>query len=341
MVRILAIETSCDDTSVGIIRLENQTFFVDTLLAYSQIQDHQKYGGVVPEIASRLHSEKIIPLLEAVGLEKIKGVDAIAVTTHPGLPWSLLIGKTSAHFLAQWLKKPLYPVNHIHGHIFSTLLERSVNDIQFPYVVLSVSGGHNDLYIVEEAQSSKDRDNSVTIGPYTITKLWWTRDDAAGECFDKVSRMLGGPYPGGARISEQASKGNPDSGIVFKRIFLDADGYDFSFSWMKSQIHYFLEEMHKNNVLLDAQKACDIAYAFQEAVVEVLAKKLVKTGVKLGAKTLGIVGGVSANKRLFAYAQDYMQSKNINISLLKPVQFVYSTDNAAMIGAAALVEHHL
>lgn len=110
---------------------------------------------------------------------------------------------------------------------------------------------------------------------------------------------------------------------------------------MKSQIHYFLEEMNKNNVLLDAQKACDIAYAFQEAVVEVLAKKLVKTGVKLGAKTLGIVGGVSANKRLFAYAQDYMQSKNINISLLKPVQFVYSTDNAAMIGAAALVEHHL
>lgn len=139
MVKTLAIETSCDDTSIGIISFDGNHFSVEKLLAYSQVQDHQKFGGVMPEIASRLHSEKILGVLEAIGWDDIKGVDTISVTTHPGLPGSLVVGKTVATTLASWYNKPLYEVNHIHGHIFSLLLERNLDEFQFPMVVLTAS----------------------------------------------------------------------------------------------------------------------------------------------------------------------------------------------------------
>ncbi|MBP7841680.1 hypothetical protein KA037_03345 [Patescibacteria group bacterium] len=150
MRKVLAIETSCDDTSIGIISYDDGFFAVEKLVAYSQIADHQKYGGVVPEIASRLHSEKIIALLEEIGMDEIRTVDAIAVTTNPGLPGSLVVGKTTAHFLSTHIGKSVLPINHIHGHIFSILAERNISELKLPYVVLSVSGGHNDIYLVDE-----------------------------------------------------------------------------------------------------------------------------------------------------------------------------------------------
>jgi N6-L-threonylcarbamoyladenine synthase len=149
MIRTLAIETSCDDTSLSIVSFDGKTFVVEKLLAYSQIDDHQKYGGVVPEFASRLHSEKIIAVLQNIGWEEIQKTDFISVTTHPGLPGSLVVGKAVAAFLAKHFDKPLVEVNHIYGHLFSLFLERNVNDIQLPMVVLTASGGHNDIYLVD------------------------------------------------------------------------------------------------------------------------------------------------------------------------------------------------
>ena len=224
---VLAIETSCDDTSLALVSKHEEGFFaVDQLLMYSQLA-HQAHGGVVPELASRLHSEQIIGLLAQIDPNTLKNIDAIAVTTHPGLPGALVVGKTVAATLSSWYTKPLLEVHHIHGHIFSLLLERNISDIQFPLVVLTASGGHNDIYLVDASLE--------------ITKLGQTLDDAAGECFDKVARMLGGPYPGGSRIGEQAKKsprpvkGGDGGGFVhdpvsFKRIFLSKDTFDFSFS---------------------------------------------------------------------------------------------------------------
>jgi N6-L-threonylcarbamoyladenine synthase len=152
MVKTLAIETSCDDTSVGIVHFDGEIFTVEALLAYSQIQDHQQYGGVVPEIASRLHSDKIIEVIKTIGFDKIKDVDFISVTTHPGLPGSLVVGKAVASLLAEYYSKPLIQVNHIYGHLFSLLLERKLSEIQFPMVVLTASGGHNDIYVVTNSE---------------------------------------------------------------------------------------------------------------------------------------------------------------------------------------------
>jgi len=152
MIKTLAIETSCDDTSISIVSFDGKIFAVEELVAYSQIDDHQKYGGVVPEFASRLHSEKIIAVLQNILREKIEQTDFISVTTHPGLPGSLVVGKAVASFLAKQFNKPLVEVNHIYGHLFSLFLERNVKDIQLPMVVLTASGGHNDIYLVQSVE---------------------------------------------------------------------------------------------------------------------------------------------------------------------------------------------
>lgn len=164
MIKTLAIETSCDDTSVGIVTLDGQLFGVDDLLAYSQIDDHQKYGGVVPEIASRLHFDKIIDVIQHIGLDQVKHVDFVSVTTHPGLPGSLVVGKAAAKLLAEYFAKPLVEVNHIYGHLFSLLLERNTSDIHFPLVVLTASGGHNDIYVVTQDALHHDMPDVATYG---------------------------------------------------------------------------------------------------------------------------------------------------------------------------------
>jgi len=152
MIKTLAIETSCDDTSISIVSFDGKVFAVEKLLAYSQIDDHQKYGGVVPEFASRLHSEKIIAVLQNIWREDIQKTDFISVTTHPGLPGSLVVGKAVAAFLAKHFDKPVVEVNHIYGHLFSLFLERNVDEIQLPMVVLTASGGHNDIYVVDDGK---------------------------------------------------------------------------------------------------------------------------------------------------------------------------------------------
>lgn len=348
--KTLAIETSCDDTSVWIVNFDSDIFTVDTLLAYSQIQDHQQYWGVVPEIASRLHYDKILEVIKTVGLDKIKDVDFISVTVHPWLPGSLVVGKAVASLLANYFTKPLVHVNHIYWHLFSLLLERKTSEIQFPLVVLTASGGHNDIYVVmnnEWWMMNNEWIERKNFWWYRIKKVWYTLDDAAGECFDKVARMMWWPYPGGQRISEKALQGKPNSDVEFKRIFLSKEGFEFSFSWMKSQVSFLLKQLVESWKLqvtgwktdIPEQLICDIAYEFQEAVVEVMIKKLVRAGIAFDAKTLWLAGGVSCNDRLREYLQSYAKEKMPEAVVLRPMKKVYSMDNAAMIGLAGILEY--
>lgn len=342
--KTLAIETSCDDTSLAIIKREHSTFDVEKILAYSQIQEHQQFGGVVPELASRLHSEKIIAILQNIGREALKEVDFISVTTEPGLPGSLVVGKTIAYELGAFFNKPVIPVHHIHGHIFSLLLERKLNDLKLPIVILTASGGHNDIYLVQSKEQEKTESlswfSSFIFANFLITKIGQTLDDAAGECFDKVSRMLGGPYPGGARISQKATQGKPNTLVQFKRIFLAHEKYEFSFSGMKSQVSFLLEKLKKEWIPLTEELICDIAYDFQEAVAEVLSKKLIQAAQNFWAKSIGLAGGVSANSRIKQTIHELIDKKALHIPFLTPLKNLYATDNGAMIGVAGLLAYH-
>jgi N6-L-threonylcarbamoyladenine synthase len=386
MLRTLAIETSCDDTSLAIVGYDNGNFTVEHIQAYSQIAHHQVYGGVVPEIAFRLHSEQILALVKQFTPESLHAVDSISVTTHPGLPWSLLVGKTVAQMLAHHYQKPLRHVHHIQGHLFSLLLERNEAELQFPWIVLTVSGGHNEIYHIERKPSETDlswksinwcvkdtwseltheevglgvglneKATGLTLTDLTITKLWKTLDDAAGECFDKVARMLGGPYPGGQWISEQAAKGHANPEYRFKRITLgmktgewtawDEGKYDFSFSGMKAHAYTLLRRICAQQWLvegiegiskLDQQIIADVAYEFQEAVCETLAMKLITAVQEFSPASVGIVGGVSANDRLLEVAQSMMTGAGLSQKVLRPAKKVYSTDNGAMIGVVGLM----
>ncbi len=333
--KTLAIETSCDDTSLAIVREENGIFFVDKILAYSQIQDHQKYGGVVPEVSFRLHSEHIVQLV-AHFLDDIPTVDRISVTTSPWLSWSLLVWKTVAHLLSRQYKKPLVEVNHIYGHVFSLLLDRDIHELKFPWIVLTASGGHNEIYHVS-AKNTTDV-GEIKIENLTITKLGKTLDDAAWECFDKVARMLGGPYPGGQRISEQALKWVKNPEFHFKRILMASheNHYDFSFSGMKSQAYNLLQKLNKQWIPIEWKVLYDIAYEFQEAVVDTLMHKLFYAVDMYKPATVWIVWWVSASDRLFEVAQSRIQEYQWK-KLLRPSKKLYSTDNGAMIGVVGLL----
>ena len=374
--KTLAIETSCDDTSLAVVKWTGETFVVEKMISYSQVKTHQVYGGVVPEIASREHAHQILhvlfhlilwdqdtvdiqktepdDILRSLDDERIAGffssIETISVTTTPGLPGSLSVGRAVADFLSKRFGKPLVPVNHIHGHLFSLLLERNISEIEFPMMVLTVSGGHNELYLVSD--KGDHASSHETLGKYRITRIGKTLDDAAGESFDKVSRMLGGPYPGGPWISEQARKWTPREDIEFTRIFLKSTEFNFSFSGMKSQVHRLLENYKKEWKELTEQDIADIAREFEESVVEVLAKKLVKSWMQYKTKTIAVAWGVSANQRLRDYIAEYRESrvetkvKNdkwelvdavVPIYLGAPTQRIYCTDNAAMIWTVGLL----
>ncbi len=376
----LAIETSCDDTSIALVRDTWTSFVVEKMRSFSQVTSHNQYGGVVPEIASREHAQQILhvlfhmimdtetdeqveqfthalknesdSILRSLPQDRVEDffwrIDSIAVTVTPGLPWSLAVGRSIAHYLSLQFDKPLVDVHHIHGHIFSLLLERNRNEISFPMMVLTASGGHNELYLVAQDTPLNEAQQSVSqdVGPYTITPIGKTLDDAAGEAFDKVSRMLGGPYPGGKRISEQALHGKANPDIQFTRIYLKATEFNFSFSWMKSQVHRLLEKWQKKGKQLTKQDIADISYEFQESVVEVLAKKLVKSWIFYWCKTIAIAWGVSCNARLREYVAQYVESRqwtrakdqtwklvsHVPVFLGAPTQITYCIDNAAMIG---------
>ena len=342
--KTLAIETSCDDTSLAIVNNDDWNFIVDKIVMYSQIKQHIPFWWVLPEVASRLHSEKIVALINEIWFDNIHDVDFISVTTKPWLPGSVVVGRTAAYLLSEYYNKPLCEVNHIHGHIFSILLERKIEDIVLPLVILTASWWHNDLYVVNDKITDQlSWLETEKVWPFYVTKIWYTLDDAAWEAFDKVSKMLWWPYPWWPWISEQALKWKHNEKFLFKRIFLplkDNQIFEFSFSWMKSQVLQLLSHYENEWKSLNEQDICDIAYEFQEATVETLWKRLIKASKMYWAKSIAIAWWVSANSRLREYVENEISEWNkseyagnnwLHVKFLHPVKNLYSTDNWAMI----------
>lgn len=325
---ILGIETSCDETSVAVVK-DGRILLSNVI--FSQIEIHRKTGGVVPEVAAREHIVKIIPVIQE-SLAKagcsLKDINAIAVTYGPGLLTSLLTGVNTAMALAKVLKIPLIPVNHIEGHMYANWIdvdngklirENEIqntdslsNPPQFPLVVLTASGGHNELILWKGH------------GKYKF--LGATLDDAAGEAFDKVARLLGLPYPGGPQISKAAENGDSTK-YPLPRAWLTK--WDFSFSGLKTAV---LRLVEKNaDIRTQPQFVADVSASFQESVVDVLATKLAKAAKKYKVKEAHLAGGVSANKRLRARARELLPP---DIQLKFCADISLCTDNAAMIAAA-------
>ena len=311
MTRILAIETSCDETAAAVIA--DGTQILSSVVA-SQSDIHARYGGVFPEVASRQHVEVIHAVVEEAMHAAHLGfddLDCVAVTRGPGLVGSLLVGVNMAKGLAVSRNLPLLGINHIEGHIYSLWLTEDAPHIRFPLVTLVVSGGHTDLYLMTDH------------GRYQL--LGATLDDAAGEAFDKVGRLLGLPYPGGPAIDKASEHGSPTT-FRFPRAVMDVEhGYDFSFSGLKTAVMRQASQYHSTETM----PVADIAAGFQAAVVESLVEKTAAAAEELGATAVHIAGGVSANRALRAAMRARLEI---------PVRFpppALCTDNAAMIGAAA------
>ena len=310
---ILGIESSCDETSVSIVK--NGCEEIATVIL-SQMDTHSSYGGVVPEIASRMHVENITIVIEEC-LNKanmtMDEIDAIAVTYGPGLIGCLLIGVGAATTLSYIYNKPLVPVHHIAGHIYANNL---VSKMEFPLIALVVSGGHTDLIYMED--------------DYKFKKIGGTLDDAVGECYDKVARVINVPYPGGPLVDKLSYKGNDTYPLPLP---LDDDSYNFSFSGIKSAvINLVHNETQRGNVI----RKEDIACSFQNRVVEILSKKTMKALKEYNVKNLIIAGGVSANSGIRNKFTELCQKNDINLTI---PNIKYCTDNAAMIATAGYFAH--
>ena len=311
----LGIETSCDDTSAAV--LENEDIVRSNIVS-SQDEIHHRFGGIVPELASRKHMEHITVVVDKALVEagiSLGQVNLIAVTQGPGLIGSLLVGFSYAKALSFTRGIPFVGVDHMTGHILSVFLEKQVP--QFPYVALIVSGGTTALYQVT--------------GYSEYSLLGRTRDDAAGEAFDKVARLLDLGYPGGPYISLAAEGGDP-TGLDFPRAWLAEDSLDFSFSGLKTAVMNHCNQSRAKNVALEIDTICS---SFQEAVVEVLSEKAIAATKKSGTDRLVLGGGVSANGRLRAYLQHRCQEESIELFLSSAE---YCTDNAAMIAFSGLMQ---
>jgi len=311
--RILAIETSCDETACAV--LENGRALLASTVA-SQMDIHARYGGVFPEVASRQHVLSITPVVEQTLVQSnlsLKDIDAIAVTRGPGLAGSLVVGMNMAKGLALGMGLPLVGVNHLEGHIYSSWIYNSGESIppepQFPLMALLVSGGHTELNLMTDH--------------LTYERLGSTLDDAAGEAFDKVARLLGLAYPGGPSIQRAAESGDPRR-FKFPRARLEGI-YDFSFSGVKTAVLYEVNDLKKKGNTLPVE---DLAASFQSAVVDVLFKKTMQAARDYGAKEILVAGGVSANRVL---RQAFQSQKEFKVHI---PAFSLCTDNAAMIAAA-------
>ena len=315
-VLILAIESSCDETAAAVVKNGREVL---SNVINTQIAIHTEYGGVVPEIASRKHIENINPVikkaLEDAGVT-LDDIDAIGVTYGPGLVGALLVGVAEAKAIAFAKNKPLVGVHHIEGHISANYVENK--ELEPPFVALVVSGGHTHLVKVND------------YGEYEIVGR--TRDDAAGEAFDKVARAIGLGYPGGPKIDKLAKEGNPDA-IEFPRAHVDDAPYDFSFSGIKSAV---LNYINSANMQGKEINHADVAASFQKAVVDALVSRAVRLAKECGMDKLAIAGGVASNSALRAAVQEECAKNNIKFYSPSPV---LCTDNAAMIGAAAYYEY--
>ncbi len=346
VMNIFAIETSCDETALSLVEcsggVKKPQFKVLQNLITSQIKVHRPFGGVVPMLAKREHIKNLPLLFKKLTADslKLEAVDAIAVTVGPGLEPALWQGVEFAQMLAEKYKKPLIGANHMEGHMYSILLPQNAikleanslklkafghphAQIKFPAVGLVVSGGHTILVRMDSFTKWK--------------KLGETRDDAAGEAFDKVAKMLGLPYPGGPEIQKIAAKGNPQA-INFPRPMLTSGDYDFSFSGLKTAVLYYIRDhglagsprskLTANSLKLKA----NIAASFQQAVIDVLTKKAMRAAAAFGARTVFLCGGVAANKPLRNALQ--VEAEKRGMHFVVP-EFIFNTDNAVMIAAAA------
>jgi N6-L-threonylcarbamoyladenine synthase len=338
--KILAIESSCDETAASVV--ENGSKVLSNIIS-SQIAFHQKYGGIVPEVASRMHIEVIAAVVKQALAEaktSFKKIDAVAATYGPGLVGSLIVGLNYAKALAYALDVPFIPVNHIEGHIYANFIggnsKSEVRNPKFPFVCLVVSGGHTNLYYIKGH------------GKYEL--LGRTRDDAAGEAFDKVARFLGIGYPGGPIIDKMAKTGD-ESSIDFPRAMIN-DGYDFSFSGLKTAVVNYVmryssgsgessgvkrtrntqhKTIHQTHPI-DAKRIPDIVASFQQAAVDILVEKTIRAAKAKKVKWVAMAGGVSANSRLREEMARRAAEEGLNLSI---PEFKYCTDNAAMIGSVA------
>lgn len=305
---IFAIETSCDETSASIIKNGKEEIATVVL---SQIDIHKNFGGVVPEIASRNHTQAITMVFEECLKKanmKMDDIDAIAVTYGPGLNGSLLIGIEAAKALSLATGKPLVPVNHMAGHIYAN---KFVGEFKFPLLCLVVSGGHTEIIYMDKE--------------YSFKKIGSTLDDSVGEAYDKVARVVGIPYPGGPLMDKMAQLGKHSYNLPAPK---DDDSYDFSFSGIKSAVINLVHNEKQRGNKINKE---DLATSFQETAVGILVKKTTRALKQYGVKQLLVAGGVSANSGLRKALEDVC--KELNVELLKP-EIKYCTDNAAMIGAA-------
>jgi len=313
---ILALESSCDETAASV---NKNGLEVLSNVVSSQVDLHRKFGGVVPEIASRKHLELLLPVideaLEKAGIQ-FKDLDAVAATYGPGLVGGLLVGLTAAKTISLMLNIPLIGVNHIAGHIYSNFIANP--DIEKPLICLTISGGHTDLLYFEDLKG------------YKI--LGRTKDDAAGEAFDKIARFMGLGYPGGPAIEKAAENGNPDA-VDFPRAAMGEQSYDFSFSGLKTAVMNFINNQEQRGV--EINKA-DLAASFQEAVVDSLSAQLLKAVKEYEVKSVVLSGGVAANSRLREVVSKKL--KELGLDLYYP-PLNLCTDNAAMIGAVAYYQY--
>ena len=311
-VYILAIESSCDETAAAVVK--NGREVLSNIIS-SQIALHTLYGGVVPEIASRKHIEKINQVIEAALAEAkmtLEDMTAVAVTYGPGLVGALLVGVAEAKAIAYGAKKPLVGVHHIEGHVSANFIEHP--DLEPPFVCLIVSGGHTHLVIVRD------------YGEFEI--IGRTMDDAAGEAFDKVARAVGLGYPGGPKVDRAAKEGNPHA-IEFPRARVGGSEYDFSFSGMKSAVLNYINQAQMKG---EAISVPDLCASFQNAVVDVLVSRAVAAAKEFGYDKLAIAGGVASNSALREGMRKACEREGLKLYYPSPI---YCTDNAAMIGSAA------
>jgi len=318
--RVLAIETSCDDTSVAVV---NRDRWVESVCSAHQDLAHAPFGGIVPELASRNHTVALLPLVEQALKQSGRlwtDIQGIAVTSRPGLVGSLLVGVVTAKTLSLAKQIPFIGVNHIEGHLVAPLLRDSQysppEGFDFPYLALAISGGHTHLFRVERAG------RSVLLGQ--------TVDDAAGEAFDKFGKMVGLGYPGGVQVDRLSKSGNP-SAYSFPRGLMHEENFNFSFSGLKTAAQRALSGLSKEEIQERRPSLCS---SYQEAIVDVLLAKMDRAVNHTGLSRVTLTGGVSANSRLRSRAQDWAKLKGVELAL-PPLR--YCTDNAAMIGLAGIL----